>query len=550
MRELRDIDFLMQKDWRESIIPRIGKEQWITVYDSTQNDIENSGIYCALIPNSKVEESLSDNSWDLMVGNGMPGCSVYYDGENETVAYHRFGDGDGIEPLVFLRDFHGVKPDFLELSEEFRHFHNLFFKSAENAFIKITDDGEEEIVVRMFARRIQLRLRDVREFLAIKEMHLAIFFDVVRYSVLDIAKDFADKEEASLNEDLTRYNFHIQTKHNFPLFDDKTAFSRLLGKKMITPLPKEKSRKFPYDRDETRDYEDFIIGIDENSDPITYTCNPDKLANYFGKNPDAPHYLTPVFFRREVLGKYYSNSDKYSVEDGCIRCAGLWLLRIDNNHSKHIIVYLGDLGRDINYSEQKYWKSFNVLPDGKISNVELKRGFLAEFADPESPDLLFKLLYKLLNENWETHFGWKIFLPLTQEDAHFLTCLRIPINDSQTEFDAQVLALTKVIIDSLNEKQITDALGGSLENEKGISKLERFFVENSFTNYSPHISFLRDLQDLRSKGTAHRKGSQYPKIAQKFDVGKKSSIDVFESILSRANDLLKFLEANLPTPTE
>ena len=175
-----------------------------------------------------------------------------------------------------------------------------------------------------------------------------------------------------------------------------------------------------------------------------------------------------------------------------------------------------------------------------------KRGFLAEFADPESPDLLFKLLFEDINEKWEKHFGWKIFLPLSKEDLHFYTSLRIPINNSQAEFDAQVLALTKVFIDSLNEKQVTSVLGGSLENEKGISKFERFLGKMGFASYSLHISFLRDLQDLRSKGTAHRKGSQYPKIAEKFEIGKKSPIEVFQDILSRAIELLRFLEISLP----
>lgn len=226
-------------------------------------------------------------------------------------------------------------------------------------------------------------------------------------------------------------------------------------------------------------------------------------------------------------------------------CAGLWQIRIDNNHPKHVVLYLGDLGRDLSFSEHKYWKSFNIAPDGKISEVEFKRGFLAEFAGPESPDLLFKLLFEDVNEKWEEHFGWKIFLPLTKEDSHFYISLRIPANDSQSEFDNQVSALTKVIIDSLNEKQITDALGGSLENEKGISKIERLLEQRKITGYSQHISFLRDLQELRSKSSAHRKGSQYPKIAQKFGIGGKKSNEVFRDILNRAIEMLKFLESSI-----
>jgi hypothetical protein len=63
---------------------------------------------------------------------------------------------------------------------------------------------------------------------------------------------------------------------------------------------------------------------DVTGKPVRHTCDPDKLANYFGKNPEAPHYLTPVFFRAEVLEKYYADPGKYSVEDGSLRCGRLW----------------------------------------------------------------------------------------------------------------------------------------------------------------------------------------------------------------------------------
>ena len=36
--------------------------------------------------------------------------------------------------------------------------------------------------------------------------------------------------------------------------------------------------------------------IDENGKEIRHTCNPSCLSNYFGANPTAPHYLTPVYF--------------------------------------------------------------------------------------------------------------------------------------------------------------------------------------------------------------------------------------------------------------
>jgi hypothetical protein len=53
-----------------------------------------------------------------------------------------------------------------------------------------------------------------------------------------------------------------------------------------------------------------------------------------------------------VLTKYYAHPERYSVEDGFLRCQGLWGLKLDNNHHEYIIVFLGDLGRDLPSDEQ------------------------------------------------------------------------------------------------------------------------------------------------------------------------------------------------------
>lgn len=63
----------------------------------------------------------------------------------------------------------------------------------------------------------------------------------------------------------------------------------------------------------------FIIGKSPDRENINFTCDPDKLANGFGANPDAPDYLTLVYFHRDVLGKYYLDPDKYIVQDSELR---------------------------------------------------------------------------------------------------------------------------------------------------------------------------------------------------------------------------------------
>lgn len=127
------------------------------------------------------------------------------------------------------------------------------------------------------------------------------------------------------------------------------------------------------------------------------------------------------------------------------------------------------------------------------------------------------------------------------EDKYNLTQIRIPLGQSQPEFDQLVLSLVKVLIDSLNEKQLI-VLGDVQTDIKGISKLERWIQSNEAVGYENHIKFLRDLQKLRSTGSGHRKGKEYSKISNTFGLSEKSKIDVFEEVLRKSNDFLKYMK--------
>ncbi len=99
--------------------------------------------------------------------------------------------------------------------------------------------------------------------------------------------------------------------------------------------------------EENRKYIDFIIGINDDGEEIIHTSNPDELADYFGANPVAPHYLTAVHFRKEVLDKYYQQPSKYSVEDSHLRCGALWGMQMDNHHSDKVCAWLGGILEEI-----------------------------------------------------------------------------------------------------------------------------------------------------------------------------------------------------------
>jgi hypothetical protein len=219
---------------------------------------------------------------------------------------------------------------------------------------------------------------------------------------------------------------------------------------------------------------------------------------------------------------------------------------MDNDHADYVVVWLGDLGSDLSEPERIYWRSFNIAPEGKgISPTNFKRAFAAQFADPVRPDLAFKQKLRSFNRDFQMAKGWDFYLPLHKDDEHFLVGLRTLAKDNQTEFDSQLLALTKVLIDSLNEKAIAKGLANLNPNDKGITKLEKYLEGHGIAGYAEHIKFLRVLQDLRSKSAAHRKGRSYDELIQELGIPDEGQKMVFTGLLERAEQWIDFLVSSL-----
>ena len=113
-------------------------------------------------------------------------------------------------------------------------------------------------------------------------------------------------------------------------------------------------------------------------------------------------------------------------------------------------VWLGDLG-SLPYAQQLHFASQNVSK-GEVSDTFFRSQIDAEFCDSPHPVAVFKSsYYKLRTVGWE-ELGWHLLLPLAEQDQHYMSSLKLLTHNEQKEFDEQILALTKILIDSLNEK--------------------------------------------------------------------------------------------------
>ena len=78
-----------------------------------------------------------------------------------------------------------------------------------------------------------------------------------------------------------------------------------------------------------------------------------------------------------------------------------------------------------------------------------------------------------------------------------------------------------------------------------ISKLEMWMSEKGLEDYQTHIKFLRNLQELRSCGTGHRKGKGYAKITKEFNIQDGNYREVFANILEQATSFLKYMKTHI-----
>lgn len=537
---MMNIDKYNFEDWISYIKNKLGNETWITIYKYKVKDSENTetseAIYSALVPKVDSKRMLDHTDWDLCWDQAVPGFITTY--ENGQPKIHYYTNTSSCEPLVRLRSFHGVKENYPEMAEEIILFHNLYNDRENNRYISV-DEGEEIEVIKYSDSEIKIKKKFLLDFISAKQLDLMIFFDITIMSNLESISqiDWLQFEE-DLKTDNLRYNRGANEFDGSLKFN---SYGHLMGKKLIPCGDFDKLKQI---NPSVKEYQDFIINEDEGGNPIYSTSNPNKLRNNFDKNTlDSPHYLTPVFFKRDVLSKYYNNPSLYQIDDNHLSCCGVWSLRIDNNHNKYIVVYLGDLGRDLPEKEQIYWKSYNVPPDGSISETYFKRSMLAEFTQPSSEDLIFKIKFATFQNSWFKNFKWNLFLPLSPNDAHNFQSLRVPMKNEQAEFDNQILSLCKVIIDSLNVEEIKKNIN-EYNNENSIGLFGIFLKENNHLEAQNIIKFLKNLYNVRSTGVGHRKGKNYTKAIEKLGINPSNFISSFKNILDRTNQILDQLTSH------
>ena len=513
-----------------------GDGPWTIVHDNWYLDNgDNCSRYMAFAQPQMRNKILSHAGWDFTKGDGHPGFRTSHD----DTEYYRSSHAPKFEPLVILQHFYSAVPDVLHISEEFKLLMNLWQNPKSGDYYEIKDDGSKELAIKYKDKRIEVRTPLLKRYMAARQLDAVLFIDTrasVEYAG-DVA-EFSDLEFEGRIGDKPMYL--SRSVGRLPLSDVRVG-SLVFAKRILPAPPQETCGIWPWDETDPADYPEFIIGEDEYGKPVKYTCDPDRLANYFGKNPDAPLYLTPVFFNPEVLRRYYDDSDLYTVSDGHLSCASMWSVKIDNGNPNCVVVFLGDIGRDIPESHRAHWLSHNVPPTQRMSDVGVRRAFFGQFAESENPEHRFKLAYDQLQNSWEDHWGWRLHRKAEGPDASVLQRLRIPVNDTNAELRTQSINLALVLVDYLNEKELASYLSDA-KGDKGIAKLKKFLEAQSYQHTERDIRLLQRIQRMRSRIGAHSSGSSGQAYLEE-ELGKDTPQEYIARLMTEATRMLDDLRA-------
>jgi hypothetical protein len=510
---------------------------WTTIYKQWEENNSREYLFCLLFPEKLIKEFIKLPTWSLNITHLKP-YYVHY--SEKSSKYYRWGIESEYEPLVNQQFYNNIYPTKYELIEEIQQFFNLYFDNKTNTYIGIDIASEESEVVKIIKKgdniEFKIRTHFLRQFLYAKKLVLGFQLDYFRESDKTLAEQ--NLNENMLFDEFTQlYNFNISFK-DFFLNDKDRCDSRLLCKAILRGYESQNIQT-DYDKFNSEKCEDFIVTINKDNGNFIYeNC---KKSEFEKSEYD---FYTPVFFKREVLLKYYNNPSLYTIEDGFLSLKGSWRLYIDNNNYDFIVVYLGDL-RILNNQEQLYWKSFNIEPQSEVNKRRFSIDFLSSYYDPEIEDLKFKKEFTRLNKLWLKKFGFYLISEFDKDDIHCFKTIRLPLKNEASELDTLVLNLCKVLIDYLNIKEINKYLDTEQKGLKSIEKFEIFLKLNQFNNVEKVISFYKTLQKLRSTGSAHRKNSDYKKALENLGYKDLNEKGVFIEILNEALASLKILTVNI-----
>jgi hypothetical protein len=415
--------------------------------------------------------------------------------------------------LIFGRTFEGWSgPDrtYFEVNQEYTHLSGIHWRPERSAYCRFDGNGDLVDVVSITTHEkhddvnlVTFTWPELEEYLGIAGYALVRMFDftLLRYG------EFGGWSDGP--EDLVRISDDFAYRQKV---SGKAAYSR--GVQVIRAsdarvISDNVSAK--WSGSSKRQHATFIAQDWRHDKVVEISADPADTTNYFeaSKN-DLPFELSPAFFRPEVLSKYKTDREKYTVDERDVRCRASWTLRgYDVNDAGQVFAYICYL-RNLPYGEQLHWKSFNEAPKAPISERAFVNDFKGEFVAFQHPRAE---VLSILQRWHDRGIEW-----WTLRDEDLVHRANPPISSSKDEWAEAIMDLSKLVVEGFEVKALRrklDELGETYNDaEKTISLLEKIVAARDRAGGPVTLEGFRTVQHIRSKVKGHSGSSEGKAIAQ------------------------------------
>lgn len=438
----------------------------------------------------------------------------------------------------------GDDATYYELLQEFAHASGIHWIGERQAYCQLDENGDIDPVVSITRTGkpdrtilITCKRAPLERYVTASGCVLVRFFD---FTIFNHSKSTSWDGGKRTRHKETPELFYDQCVH-----PDGHALIR--GVQILrTITPREdlfRSMVDPWHGRRKQEYASFIIHDLRNAKVTEVSTQPGETTNYFQAHNNAlPYETSPAFFRPEVLSKYKTDRDKYRIEEGhrTISCRGVWHLKAyDVNEAGQVHAYICYL-RDLPYTEQLHWKSYNERPKAPISRRAYKNDFEGVPSDQIKP--LEGLLMILSDWNSRNLEWW------TPRDESLFHKVNTPVSNSHDEWGQAFEDLTKLLIESFSVGSIRSLLeqrnipydrqGGSLLLLEKLINGPNRPEEDGF-----RLQGLREAQLVRTKVQSHQGGSEGEQLAMNALREFGSYKNHFEDVCGKIVEELRIIES-------
>lgn len=429
---------------------------------------------------------------------------------------------------------------YFEANPQLTHIHDLHWLHELSAYCTVDSNGDIREVIKVIIgseKTLVTVSEDVLfKHLLIGKYVLVRFFDVDRWVNEMPMPAHGDYDATVFWQEKNIYArlTPVPRANTEKGIQPQRAFLR--GFQVIHPPTNPKARKIILEGGEKQFC--TYIAIDWKHERIAeVSCDPKLLGNYFVESP-YPFEISPAFFRREVLKKYQDDPEKYSIEERNISCRSLWGIRFDINEQNQVQVYLKDLS-GLPYSEQLYWKSFNEVPKGGISNRSYRTDFLGEWYSEPNPLNELKNLLADFPTGIISGTAIEVWQKPSGPDADLVNRIHYLAGSSLKEWETAIVELDKLVVEGINLRGFlrpaAQILGISHETLQSIGLLRAILEAKGIAPdlISVVIDPLKELQDIRSQVGSHRKGTSAAKTIKQIKTQHRTLDNHFSDLVAK-----------------